>query len=75
MYNRTNYDEVQYHSHAGKWYYLNEVSAAPTWIFDPESKTWFYNVASRTKPWGALYRNEMTPDGYQVDEDGVWSGR
>ncbi len=59
----------------GKWYYLNEVSAAPTWIFNPETKTWFYNVASKTKPWGALYRNEQTPDGYQVDENGVWNER
>lgn len=59
----------------GKWYYLNEISAAPTWAYDPEAKNWFYNVSSRTKPWGALYRNEETPDGYRADEDGVCAER
>lgn len=59
----------------GNWYYLNEVSAAPTWVYDPETKNWFYNTLSRTKPWGALYHGEKTPDGYRVDESGAWDGQ
>lgn len=59
---------------AGKWYYLNDAVIAPTWEYDSERKQWFYNATSRNKPAGALYRNEKTPDGYQVDENGVWDG-
>ncbi len=59
----------------GHWYYLNEVSAAPTWIFNSETNSWFYNVASTTRPWGALLRSGWTPDGYWVDENGVWNGQ
>ncbi|MCI8743065.1 MAG: hypothetical protein HFG63_10635 [Lachnospiraceae bacterium] len=55
-----------------KWYYFNGISVSPTWVFDEKTGTWFYNVLSRRKPYGAMFKNEETPDGYFVNEDGVW---
>lgn len=57
----------------GKWYYFNEVVTTPTWIFDPETGTWVYDALSGRKPFGAMYRDEQTPDGYVVDGDGAWT--
>lgn len=53
------------------WYYLNDVVGDPTWIYNTENNTWVYQLGGR-KPWGAMYRNEKTPDGYLVDETGAW---
>ena len=57
-----------------KWYYLNDVVGDPTWIYNTENNTWVYQLGGR-KPWGAMYRNEKTPDGYLVDETGAWDGK
>lgn len=56
----------------GSWYYFNAVIAPPTWEFDENSGSWYYNVKSTTQPYGSLYRGGKTPDGYEVDESGVW---
>lgn len=58
-----------------KWYYFNGISVSPTWVFDEKTGTWFYNVLSRRKPYGAMFKNEETPDGYFVNEDGAWDGK
>lgn len=55
-----------------KWYYLNEISQQPTWVYNADTNEWFYNVSSKTRPWGALFENTRTPDGYWVDENGAW---
>jgi len=55
-----------------KWYYFNAVVAPRTWEFDKDSGNWYYNVKSTNQPYGSLYRNGKTPDGYQVDENGAW---
>lgn len=44
-----------------KWYYLNPVPAGSAG-----------NTGIAPRPQGAMYRNEMTPDGYWVDESGAW---
>ena len=54
------------------WYYFNAVVSTPAWEFDKESGNWYYNTKSKSKPFGALYRNEKTPDGYFVNDTGVW---
>lgn len=59
----------------GKWYYFNMISAGPTWIFDENTGSWSYNVKSRNKPFGAMYHNEKTPDGFWVDKNGEWDGK
>ncbi len=56
-----------------KWYYFNDIVYSPTWVYNQQTGAWNYNPLSRTKPYGAMYSNELTPDGYQVGADGVWS--
>lgn len=49
-----------------KWYYLNnDGSMAVGWIKIADN--WYYLNAD-----GKMAANTMTPDGYKVDEDGVW---
>ena len=35
---------------------------------------WYYDNHNR-RPYGSMYQNEMTPDNYFVDQNGVWDGR
>ena len=56
------------------WYYFNAVIAPRTWEIDPVSGNWYYNIQSKSQPFGSLYRGKTTPDGYFVDENGVWNG-
>ncbi|MDO5416615.1 MAG: putative Ig domain-containing protein [Lachnospiraceae bacterium] len=57
-----------------KWYYFNETTPIPTWKFDEAAGAWVYDVNSKYRPYGSLYRNGKTPDGYYVGEDGAWNG-
>ena len=59
----------------GKWYYFNELATGVTWIYDAEKNAWAYNTASGRRPWGALYLDALTPDGYRVGKNGVWDGQ
>jgi uncharacterized protein YjdB/sugar phosphate isomerase/epimerase len=54
-------------SYQGKWYYLHQggAMAENTWLYVQEQ--WYYIGAD-----GALLTNATTPDGYQVDGNGVW---
>ena len=53
-----------------KWYYF-ETAGAGVYAYDPVEERWNYGGGSG-KPLGSMYKNEMTPDGYAVDSDGVW---
>ena len=55
-----------------KWYYFNSVVTEPSWELNKETNKWQYNAKSKSKPYGAMLRNEKTPDGYEVNADGVW---
>lgn len=55
-----------------KWYYFNTVVTEPSWELNEETNKWQYNAKSKSKPFGAMLRNEKTPDGYEVNADGVW---
>ncbi len=57
-----------------KWYYFNTTVTEPSWEFNKETKKWQYNTKSKSKPYGAMLRNEKTPDGYRVNADGTWDG-
>ena len=59
----------------GVWYYFNEVTSVQTWFYDGTTGTWRYNVLSRVKPFGSLYKGEQTPDHYYVGSDGAWDGK
>lgn len=52
-----------------KWYYLNERTDEQTYFGD-NVNGWFYNSAAR--PFGSMWCNEVTPDGYKVDTTGAW---
>lgn len=56
----------------GNWYYFTEMSPSPTWHFNEEQGAWIYDLRSKHKPYGSMYHNERTPDGYYVEENGVW---
>ncbi len=55
----------------GKWYYLNPYAQQETWSYQEQTGGWTYNGSS-SRPYGSMYQNEMTPDGYRVDENGAW---
>ena len=55
----------------GEYYFLNPTAPAQTWFFDNATGRWnFGNISSR--PYGSMYQNENTPDGYHVNESGAW---
>ena len=54
----------------GKWYYFSPTGAG-VYFYDPAKENWTFGGASG-RPLGAMYLNEMTPDGYWVGADGAW---
>lgn len=53
------------------WYYLTERNVITSYIYNEDSKVWEYRQVSE-HPYGSLYVNAITPDGYQVDSSGKW---
>lgn len=53
----------------GQWYYFNAYTPKPTWTYD--GSVWIFN-GSDERPYGSMYAEEITPDGYQVDASGKW---
>ena len=54
----------------GKKYVLkNGYYAASTWVEDTDGKWYYFDMS------GYLVTNDTTPDGYRVDENGVWDGQ
>lgn len=61
---------------AGKWYYVDINSGMKAgWVM--VGGLWYYlnPGSSAQKPFGSMYQNETTPDGYFVGADGSWDGR
>ena len=56
---------------AGQWYYLNPTATEASWYYDMTSGHWVYEKKSLI-PYGAMYQNTATSDGYFVDENGAW---
>ncbi len=54
----------------GEWYYLSPDPVAETWSLKEDGKYYFNGSADR--PYGSMYKDEETPDGYRVDENGAW---
>lgn len=60
----------------GRWYYLNPNGGEMLtgWIQIDGSYYYFNTAAGQAgKPYGAMYSNERTPDGYNVNSNGVWN--
>ena len=58
-----------------QWYYFNTDTTSQGWKFDETTGNWSYNADNKEKPFGAMYSNERTPDGYYVNADGTWDGK
>lgn len=56
----------------GPWYYFNPTTPVWTWNYNEAARRWEYLGNDAYRPYGAVYENEVTPDGYRVDADGVW---
>jgi uncharacterized repeat protein (TIGR02543 family) len=54
----------------GNWYYFTERNVAQTY-YGSNPDGWLYDETKPGKPYGSMYQNERTPDGYLVDENGV----
>lgn len=56
----------------GTWYYLNpSPTGASGWGY--HNGVWrFESTENPGMPAGALYQSKVTPDGYQVDDQGAW---
>lgn len=66
-----------YDAAAAKWYYVDiNVGMKADWVM--VGGLWYYLNPDATgrsgKPFGAMYSNETTPDGYYVRQDGSWDG-
>ncbi|MDW2798770.1 InlB B-repeat-containing protein [Clostridium boliviensis] len=59
-----------------KWYYFTKQNESQTYFGSNPSGSnpngWKYDKTKPGKPYGSMYQNERTPDGYLVDENGVW---
>lgn len=66
-----------YDAAAVKWYYVDiNAGMKADWVM--VGGLWYYLNPDATgrsgKPFGAMYSNETTPDGYYVRQDGSWDG-
>ena len=53
----------------GKSYFFNPVVPAPTYEWNSADMRWDY-VKTSSRPYGSMYENEKTPDGYTVNANG-----
>ena len=53
----------------GKNYFFNPVVPAPTYEWNSANMRWDY-VKTSSRPYGSMYENEKTPDGYTVNVNG-----
>lgn len=53
----------------GKNYFFNPVVPAPTYEWNSTDMRWDY-VKTSSRPYGSMYENEKTPDGYTVNANG-----
>lgn len=64
--------KIGWQSIDNKWYYFTVVNNGQTY-FGNNDKGWVYDVSRPWKPFGSMFKNEKTPDGYLVNESGAWS--
>lgn len=54
----------------GNWYYFNAAVNGQTWFYNEELGKWIYSQ-NGARPYGSMFRNEYTPDGYYVNINGI----
>jgi len=62
-----------FNSNDNKWYYLKHADGSMSVDWSSIGEKWYYFTkdADERHPYGSLYMNENTPDGYNVDSSGV----
>ncbi len=55
----------------GKWYYFTEHNNGQTYFGDNETG-WVFRQDVNNRPYGSMFSNETTPDGYWVEKSGQW---
>ena len=58
-----------WHHIGGKDYFFNPEVPAPTYEWNASDMKWDY-VKTSSRPYGSMYENEKTPDGYTVNANG-----
>lgn len=53
------------------WYFFTPLNGGQTYFGD-NVNGWYYDISKTWKPYGSMYANEETPDGYKVNASGVW---
>lgn len=61
-----------WHQIDGKWYFLNDITRGVTGWTYKQSQWVLDKMENPGMPQGALYQSGVTPDGYQVDDKGVY---
>ncbi len=56
------------------WFYLN-VNTGIQYGWQQINGSWYYLNQTNTGVMGRMYANELTPDGFYVDANGVWDGK
>mgnify|MGYP000928314651 CR=1 FL=1 len=56
-----------------KWYYLDVTQGGMKTGWQIIEGKYYYFATDNSHPIGAMYKGEKTPDGYNVDENGVWT--
>lgn len=62
---------VGWQSIGEKWYYLNPAEPVPVPATDPVTGQTVQSTEGQL-PYGAMYQNRMTPDGFMTGADGAW---
>lgn len=60
-----------WHMIENKWYFFNEHTPMWTWELRSDGE-WYYKEITNARPLGSMYRNEMTPDNYRVNDLGEY---
>lgn len=62
---------------SNQWYWIDQNSGMQSGWQDFNGKWYYFNTDSTSannRPYGSMYKNEKTPDGYFVNPDGSWDG-
>ena len=62
---------VGWQSIGEKWYYLNPAEPVPVPVTDPVTGQMVQSTEGQL-PYGAMYQNRKTPDGFMTGADGAW---
>lgn len=58
----------------GQWYYFSPLMLSHTWGYNETISRWEF-LGSTERPYGSMYVHEQTPDGYEVNADGIWNNQ